>query len=128
MFKLHELVTYTCIAHVHFIFNALCTWLPINASPPPPPPPKYCCRTPNDCIALSSVLSKGPSFSEYPLFTVTVHFATSASYIELTCIQLPSQISFFAADCFKRSTARGFSSPRTKAAYVATCCNTSCEC
>ena len=79
MFKLYELFTYTCIAHVHFTFNALCTWLPINA------PPKYCCRcTPNDCNALSSVLTKGPSFLEYPLLTVAVHFATSASYIELT--------------------------------------------
>ena len=38
LIKLYELFTYTCIAHVHFAFNALCTWLPINAPPPPPPP------------------------------------------------------------------------------------------
>ena len=31
MFKLYELFIYTCIAHVHFTFNALCTWLPINS-------------------------------------------------------------------------------------------------
>ena len=34
----------------------------------------------------------------------------------------------FLADCFSRSTARGFFSPWTKATYVAPCCNTSWEC